>query len=383
MASSDAAQENNGSVRKDLNELQSSREEFVENLVAILVQFVSINVRAAARSAGNFTALKRLDGQNKEAETKAKMQSKLDADAIALRRVMLKRGGGSAFEDQNIKINSDGVWLIEAEVVQAQNEQNRYDLGKLQSKISMVMESTGRARVLKNKRLRAAKVAKLRKNANKANNMFSGLDNTLNTDWFWTIPVAALQMADMRAIQGHRNLLLSLRGGQDADAVFLMYDELYDSSTKVPMKVLENIEYELLVEDPETSCIVADIWLSFLVEHGEKATAQHIVSRRSVSRMVHQLREKNLKKVEPNETPLGNGGREQKVETLLSKGRKQISSMWKIVSASRAYRKILFKNGSHRSIYRVGRSAKIKELNAKKRFARQMQASRRWKGGRR
>ena len=106
MASSDAAQENNGSVRKDLNELQSSREEFVENLVAILVQFVSINVRAAARSAGNFTALKRLDGQNKEAETKAKMQSKLDADAIALRRVMLKRGGGSAFEDQNIKINS-------------------------------------------------------------------------------------------------------------------------------------------------------------------------------------------------------------------------------------------------------------------------------------
>ena len=31
------------------------------------------------------------------------MQSKLDADAIALRRVMLKRGGGSAFEDQNIK----------------------------------------------------------------------------------------------------------------------------------------------------------------------------------------------------------------------------------------------------------------------------------------
>ena len=79
------------------------------------------------------------------------------------------------------------------------------------------MISTGRAQTILEHKRKLAHMRKLQKNSDKANQMVGRLNNFVNANWFWTIPVAALQKAADLHLHDHRELLLSLRGGERAE----------------------------------------------------------------------------------------------------------------------------------------------------------------------
>ena len=71
--------------------------------------------------------------------------------------------------------------------------------------------------------------------------MVGRLNNFVNANWFWTIPVAALQKAADLHLHDHRELLLSLRGGERADAVEIVKQIEFDEELEVSWESLTNL----------------------------------------------------------------------------------------------------------------------------------------------
>ena len=329
---------------------------FVAKLIKIITPFASKEKRIAATKSKGFKAFAMVNKNNKgEFGTnifgKTAKQKELDEKNI-LRRSILKRGKINAFDDSKQKINSEGTIIIESELLRAQSDQNRFDLNKLQSEIGAVMVSTGRAqRILEHKR-NVAHTKKLRKNAEKASHMVGRLNNFTNANWFWTIPVAALQKADETHLQQHRELLLSLRGGEKADAIAIVKQVQFDHELEVSWESLTNLEYELLVEDEHISRQIVDLWLDYLFKYNN-STAPQIVSRKCCRYM----------------------------SKLFNKGytKEKLLKIWKVVSTSRVYRKLLLRLGTETSIHRIKRSTLAAVGKARRQYESELQTDLMWK----
>ena len=246
-----------------------------------------------------------------------------------LRRAILKRGKINAFDDSGQKVNSMGIPIIENDLLRAQSDQNRFDLNHLQKRDRCSHDIDGTCPDNIRAQAKAGAHEKFQKNADKANQMVGCLNNFVNANWFWTIPVAALQKAADLHLHDHRELLLSLRGGERADAVEIVKQIEFDEDLEVSWESLTNLEYELLVEDEYISRQVVDLWLDYFVVH-KKSTAPQIVSRKCCRYMSKIIQKKYSKK--------------------------EIQRIWKTASTSRVYRKLLLRLGTETSIHRIKRS---------------------------
>ena len=348
-----------GASSNELNQSHGTKlardRSFVKRFVTIITPFASKEKRIAATRSKGFKAFALVNNNNKgslgSVFQKTAKQKEQEEKNI-LRRAILKRGKINAFDDSGQKVNSMGIPIIENDLLRAQSDQNRFDLNHLQSEIGAVMISTGRAQTILEHKRKLAHMKKLQKNADKANQMVGCLNNFVNANWFWTIPVAALQKAADLHLHDHRELLLSLRGGERADAVEIVKQIEFDEDLEVSWESLTNLEYELLVEDEYISRQVVDLWLDYFVVH-KKSTAPQIVSRKCCRYMSKIIQKK------------------------YSDG--EIRRIWKTASTSRVYRKLLLRLGTETSIHRIKRSTLAAVGKARQKYKNDLETDLMWK----
>jgi hypothetical protein len=344
----------------DLNHMHQRDEGwYVREVTAIVMQFASSSRRIHSEKEKSMRAMRQLLSEEHTAQSfiggarRRKMLTQEEKDEAELRRAIINRGGMSAFETPS-KVNSFGIPVIDPGTLKLQSDIINTDLHKLENQINHVLTDTGRAKKMKEQAHQAFLVKQKLDFAERANTLVGRLSPAMNADWFWIIPVAALQKAAVGTIQGHRQLLISLRGGQLADANHIMRSQKYDKDAILSPQTLDHLEYDLLVEDFDTSRTIADLWVDFL-SACPGATGAHLISRLCAQYMAGMLQEKYAP------------------QSLLQ--------LWKTISASRVYRKVLLRLGATQSIQRIQRSTRISKATAKKRFQHDLNTDNMWKFG--